>query len=41
MVSLVLLVLAIVCFGAAAVRLKSPVDLVALGLFFFALRELL
>lgn len=41
MVSLVLLVLALICFAAAAINVKTSVNLTALGLFFFALRELL
>ncbi len=40
MVHLILLVLACICFGARALGVPSKVDLVALGLLFFALREL-
>jgi hypothetical protein len=39
-VDLVLLVLALICFAAAAVNVKSPVGLVAAGLFLYVLREL-
>jgi hypothetical protein len=39
-IDLVLLVLALVCFAAAAINVKSPVDLVALGLALYVLREL-
>ena len=41
MVDLILLVIACICFGLAAVNIKSPVNLVALGLLFFAVRGLL
>jgi hypothetical protein len=41
MVDLLLLVLACICFGLAAINVKSPVNLVALGLLFYAARGLL
>lgn len=40
MVDLILLVIALICFAAAAINVKASVNLVALGLFFFALRGL-
>lgn len=39
-IDLILLVLALFCFGLAAINAKSPVNLVALGLFLVFLREL-
>jgi hypothetical protein len=41
MIDLLLLILGLICFALAALRVKSPVELVALGLFFVFLRGLL
>lgn len=41
MVDLILLVLGLICFGLAAINVKSPVNLVALGLLFVFARGLL
>lgn len=41
MTDLILLILAVVCFGLAAIRVKAPVELGWLGLLFFAVRGLL
>ena len=41
MVDTILLVIACICFGLAALNVKSPVNLVALGLLFYAIRGLL
>lgn len=41
MVDTILLVLGLICFGLAALRVKSPVELVALGLLFVYARGLL
>jgi hypothetical protein len=34
-VDLILTVLALICFGAAAVNVRSQINLIALGLFFW------
>ncbi len=41
MIDLILLVLACICFGAAALGVNSRINLVALGLLFYAVRGLL
>lgn len=39
-VDLILMILAVVCFGLAAINARSPVNLVALGLLFWALTSI-
>lgn len=41
MIDTILLILGLICFGLAALNVKSPVNLVALGLLFVFARELL
>ena len=38
-VDLILTLLALLCFGLAAINVKSPVNLVALGLFFWLAKD--
>jgi hypothetical protein len=40
-IDFVLVVLALICFALATLNVKAPVNLIALGLFFYALTALL